>query len=255
MLKKHWRPQYSQNLFHNRQLVRQFVRKIPLCKKDTVIEIGPGKGIITQELLGKVNTVIAVEIDERLCRYLTKKFSNHQNIVLFQADFLRFPLPTSSYKIIANTPFSIEGKTARKLLDGSNPPKEAHLVVRRDIGERWVGYKKESYFSVVHKPWFDMAIRHRFKRTDFKPTTKVEAILISLVKRKTPLLKESERERYIKFVKQGFGGGRRINTNLRSILSASQLKRLSKEYNFSYNAKPTDLTLSQWLQIYRFWRW
>jgi 23S rRNA (adenine-N6)-dimethyltransferase len=254
MFRKRRRPQLSQNFFHNRQLVRQIVRKTSFGKKDTVIEIGPGKGIVTQELLKIVRAVIAVEIDGKLCRYLIKKFSNHPDVVIFKNDFLRFPLPTSEYKVITNTPFSIEGKIIRKLLDGSNPPQETHLVVRRDVGERWVGYKKESYFSIVHKPWFDMTITHRFKRTDFRPVPNVDSVLISIFKRETPLLKEFERKDYIQFVKQGFGGGRRLNTNLQPLLPASQLKRLSKKYNFSYRTKPTDLALNQWIQLFRSWK-
>lgn len=244
------RPQHSQKYFHNRQLVRKIIRKTSFGKNDIVIEIGPGKGIITQELLKTVGSVIAVEIDEKLCDHLRLQLGNNPNLKLICRDFLSFPLPDSSYKVFSNTPFSIEGEIIRKLLDGKNPPLETHLVVIKDVGERWAGHRQESLFSVTHKPWFEMAVAHRFKRADFKPEPKVDSIMISIFKRKKPLLNDSEKKRYINFIKAGFGGGRRINSNLLRFFSASQLKNLSKKYNFSYKARPSDIKFEQWLILY-----
>lgn len=251
MLSKRRRPQRSQNFLHSRQLVSQLVWKTSFGKNDTVVEIGPGRGIITQELLQVARTVIAVEIDRWLCQSLSARLTNHPGLILFQGNFLSFPLPESGYKVFANTPFSIEGKVIRKLIDGKNPPQETHLVVRKDVGERWVGHRKESYFSLVRKPWFSMEITHWFRESDFIPQPKVDAVMIKISKRETPLLNHPEQESYVQFIEQGFGGGRRINTNLRSLLSIKQLKRLGGRYGFSYQARPTELNFKQWLQLFR----
>ena len=253
MVSKWRRHQRSQNFLHDRRLVQRLFRQFHPAQNDTVLEIGPGNGIITQELLGLVRDVIAVEIDSALCQLLLQKFDRQPGLLLFNADFLTFPLPSTPYSVFANTPFAIEGELIRKLLDGENPPREAHLVVRQDAGERWVGHQKESCFSVLRKPWFDMVVSHRFKRADFQPKPRVNAILITVVKRDTPLVGESERPHYNQFIRQGFGGGRRINTNLRPFLSSSQLKGFSQEHQFSDKAKPTDLSFHQWLQLFQLW--
>jgi 23S rRNA (adenine-N6)-dimethyltransferase len=254
MFAKRRRPPRSQNFLFNRQLVKNLVRQTSFGPKDTVLEIGPGRGIITQELLALCRQVMAVEVDPKLCFFLRKKFQNAPNLILFNHDFLHFPLPFTEYKVFSNPPFSIEGKVIRKFLTGVNPPREAHLVVRQEVGERWTGYQKESFFSVRFQPWFKMKVEHRFKKSDFFPQPKVEAVLIGLFKRKAPLLKETEKKMYEFFLQQGFGGGRRMEGNLKSLFSNQRLEKLSRSLGFSCQAKPSELSFSQWLALFKNWR-
>ena len=77
MLPNRRRPLRSQHFFHNRQLVSRLVRQAQFGQTETVIEIGPGKGIITQELLTVVRIVIGVEIDQKLCQRLKRQFADN----------------------------------------------------------------------------------------------------------------------------------------------------------------------------------
>jgi len=240
----------SQNFLYNRQLVKKLIGQTSFGKNDTILEIGPGKGIITEELLKSVGRVLAVEIDPNLVDHLLKNISD-PNLIIFNDDFLDFPLPSNNYKVFSNIPFAVEGRIIRKLLDSSNPAEEIHLVVLADVGKRWVGIGKTSQFLMNYYPWFDLKIKHYFKRTDFIPKPRVDSILISITRKNHPKIPVSERQNYRQFIALGFGGGRRINTNLKNIFSTQKLNQLARKYGFRFNAKPSELISQQWLSLWQ----
>lgn len=247
--KKRRRPEYSQHFLRDRQLVKQLIGKSSIGKNDLVVEIGPGTGIITRELLRVAGNVMAVEIDPRMVQTLKQKCDDPK-LVLFEADFLQFPLPQGEYKVFANLPFATEGEIVRKLLDGASQPIEAHMIVIKDVGERWAGHRRESMFSVLRKPWFEIKVTHRFGRSDFMPKPKIDTVMMSVWKRNKPLVEMRLTREYQKFVKQGFGGGRRVDTNLRRFCSKIELNRLGRRLGFSEKAKPSDLSVKQWINLF-----
>ncbi len=250
MYKIRRRPPLSQNFLHDRQLVKRLVRQASIASQDTVIEIGPGKGIITGELLAVARQVVAVEIDPELAKLLVAKFENHHNFVLFQEDILNFPYPMTKYKVVSNLPFAIEGEIVHELLDLSNPPEDMHVVVIKDVAERWVGAMKEGQFSLLHKPWFELKITHHFSLRDFVPIPKIRSVMFQAKKRAVPLVSDERKKKYAAFIKAGFGGGRRIDQNLVKYFDRAELKKLAKMYNFSFNAQPSNLSFPQWLKLF-----
>lgn len=241
----------SQNFFHSRKLVESLLRKSSIGKQDTVLEIGPGRGIITEQLLDRAGKVIAVELDTNLYFYLRKKFFYAQrNLTLINKDILAYKLPTYPYKIFANIPFSIEGKIVRQLLTASRPPQDCYLVMRKDLAERICAIKKECQFSIFYKPWFNFEIIHSFKKTDFEPYARMETVLLRFYPKQAPLLSSIYQKQYMMFVGQGFGGGKRLKYNLRNFLSYEQCRRLSLQYNFDRNASPSELNVEQWVGIF-----
>ena len=91
----------SQNFLHNHKFVKFLVRQSSIGEKDLVLEIGPGRGIITNELLQIASQVIAIEKDTSLV------FKSHPRLNLIYGDFLEFTPPTHNYKVFSNIPFSI----------------------------------------------------------------------------------------------------------------------------------------------------
>ena len=220
----HWRrPEFSQRFLHNRQLVHQLVRQSSIGKNDLVVEIGPGKGIITQELMTVADQVIAVELDKKLYQFLCQRFSAATNLHLVHQDFLTWPLPQAPYKVFANLPFDVEGLIVRKLINAANPPQDSYLVVRKDVAERWAGISYRGQFSVSWRPWFEFCIVHKFSRQDFIPKPKVAAVLLRIKRRENPQLPWAERHNYQRFIEREFQSRRR----------------------------PSALTLNQWVKNYQ----
>lgn len=254
MLTLRRRSRLSQNFLRNRILVRELVRRSSIDSNDLVFEIGPGKGIITRELLVVGCWVIAVELDESFYHFLKRNFRNNRNLTLYHADALRIPLPREPYKVFANIPFSIEGRLIRRLLHTPNPPDDCYLVVRRSVAERLSGFHREGLFSVLHKPFYRFEIDYRFRPSDFSPATLVQPVLLRITKRAIPLITPQEWEGYRRFVTQGFQGGRRLKQNLKAVMSPSALNRITQQLGVSASFMPSELTFEQWIGLFRVWR-
>lgn len=249
---KQRRRELSQVFLHAPELVKRLIGRSSIAKSDLVIEIGSGKGVITTFLIERAKTVIAIERDPALHSRLKQQFRHRPNFELVCADFLSFRLPNEPYKVFANIPFSIEGKIVRKLIDAPNPPEDCYLVLRKEVAERLAGYPKSGLFSMIRKPWFDFEIFYRFSRNDFIPKPKVESVMLRFVKRAYPLLPEPEKVRFQQFITNIFGGGRRMRQNLRRVFNPCQIKDLIQQLKLNLDAKPSDLSLQQWISLYRY---
>lgn len=245
------RNRLSQNFLRSPELAKRLIGKSSIANSDLIIEIGPGRGVITTFLIERAKTVIAIEQDPVLYSWLTKQFRHRPNFNIIYGDFLSFQLPEESYKVFANIPFSIEGKIVRKLIDAQNPPQDCYLIMRKELAERLAGIPGNGLFAVAHKPWFDFEIFHYFKRSDFTPKPKVESVMLRFTKLPFPLLPEPEKLRFQQFITNIFGGGRRMRKNLRRVFNQCQIKYLAQQLKLNLDAKPSDLSLKQWLSLYR----
>ena len=116
----------GQNFLTSKRIVERIVMEGRVTEKDTVLEIGPGKGILTEALLDKAKKVFAVEKDDGLFEFLNEKFAEEIKIgrlELIHSDVLdlnlatsHYPLTTGNYKVIANIPYNITGEIIRKFL-------------------------------------------------------------------------------------------------------------------------------------------
>ncbi len=240
----------SQNFIYNRSLIKQLVRGSSIGSQDTVLEIGPGKGFITSELLAMAKRVIAVELDFKLVLHLDKLFGDNPKLDLYAENFLEFHLPKTHYKVFANVPFSIEGKIIRKLLESINPPDDIYIVVRKDLAERLSGLTGNNAFAMQYQPWFDFTIYHQFNKSDFIPQPSMECVMWRITKKTTPLIPFNQQASYQKFIEKGFGNGLPVKRNIRKIISSSQLHQLSGKIGFSLDINPSKLSLQQWIKIY-----
>ena len=241
---------YSQNFLRSRKLTSHLVKGSSINKNDLVLEIGPGEGIITEQLVQKAKHVIAVEIDHTLYKGLQVKFRHVRNLTLYLNNFLNFPLPKVPHKVFANVPFSIEGKIIRKLIDAKNPPEDTYLVIRTKLAYRLSGHHKENQFSVLHKPWFDFSIFHHFRQTDFIPATKVKSAVLRFKKREVPLIPWKELGNYRNFIQVGFGQGMSVAHNIRKRLGYKKSMRILYNARIDNKAKPGYLNLEQWIGLY-----
>lgn len=250
-MKKLKRILYSQNFLHSQKLVKKLIGSSSIGKNDLVLEIGPGKGVITQELIKTGKQVIAVEIDSHWYNYLQNKFSNNTNLSLYKADFLSFPLPKAPYKVFANIPFSIEGKIIRKLIDANNPPEDCYLVTMKELAYRLAAPYKENQFSVSHKPWFESSIVYNFRREDFTPFSNADASMIRFKKREIPLLNWSDKQKYQLFIEEYFKYGLPIYKTMKIKFSKNKAYRILKQVGINKDMKPSYLSFEQWIILYK----
>lgn len=192
---------YSQNFLRNPKLVKKLIRNSSIGKSDTVLEIGPGRGIITEGLLNAAGRVVAVEMDHNLYHFLKGKFKKAKNLQLYQADFLSFKLPIRPYKVFANVPFIITSDVVRKLTN-DNYMQEAYLIVQEEAAQKFIGMPydyKNSMMAMLLKPWFDIGILWRFQRFDFHPIPRVNVVMLKIKRKENLLVYPELKELYSDF--------------------------------------------------------
>jgi 23S rRNA (adenine-N6)-dimethyltransferase len=252
---QHKQKRLAQNFLKEAGVVRRLVRISKIDAADTVYEIGPGGGIITAELARRARRVIAIEKDPALVRFLRRRFRATPNTEIIQADFLDYSITTSDYKIFANIPFNLTASIVRKILWTRPAPAEAYLIMQREPARKFAGLGGETLFSVLAKPYFDVRLAARLRRTDFHPVPKVGSVMLQISRRSHALISKSDAHAYRDFVSIGFNGWKPdLRTSYKRVFSYTQWKRLSRYIGFPIDATPSQLTFDQWLSLYRMFR-
>jgi len=158
---------HAQNFLVRPALVRQIIERATLTPDDLVLEIGPGRGMLTRGLAAVCRQVLAIEKDATLAQKLAPEVRGLGNVVLFAGDFLDLPLPLTPYKVVANIPFNITAAIIAKLTESANPPENATLVLQREAADRFVGQPHQTLIALLLRPWFELSIADRLRQADF----------------------------------------------------------------------------------------
>lgn len=243
--------QLSQNFLTNSRLVASLLDRFDLGADSVVYEIGPGKGIITEQLALRFRRVIAIEKDQRLAASLMQKFGDWPNVTIHPGDFLRYPLPRNRYTVFANIPFNITAAIVTKLTTVENPPEVAYLAMQREAARMFIGKPHESLRTILLKPWFETEIVHHFQRSDFTPAPRVDVVMLRLRKRGPPLVGKMDRQLFRNFVVYLFTHWQPAGVNpLTNLFSGRQYAALERTLGIDLTARPTSFTLAQWLRLF-----
>jgi len=127
----------GQNFLFERGVVQRIVRSAGIVPGDQVVEIGPGLGILTWELLAAGASVISIELDWRLAKHLQSFFANVPQFRLIEGDALSVDLadtlPKGPYKIVANLPYSVAAAVIRRFLEAEHPPVSMTVMVQKEV--------------------------------------------------------------------------------------------------------------------------
>lgn len=246
---------YSQNFLQDSRLVASLLDRSGIERDDIVYEIGPGKGIITEQLALRYKRVIAIEKDPRLAGLLLRKFAHCPNVTIHPGDFLGYRLPRKPYKVFANIPFNITTAIVSRLTAAECPPEDAYLVMQKEAADMFLGKPCESLRALLLKPWFEIEIVHRFQRRDFTPAPRVDVVMLRLRKRGPPLVKSTDRQCFRDFVTHIFTAWQpALDAALKSIFTRQQLKYLKRELAFDLNLTPAYLPFEQWLSLFAYFK-
>lgn len=225
---------------------------------DTVLEIGPGEGALTKELLARGATVIAVEKDRRLIPFLAEKFATEiaaGTFSLQEADALdispeELGLSEGTYKLVANIPYYITGALLKKFLSEVSQPSLLVFLVQKEVAERIAREKKESILSLSVKAYGTPRYVKTVPRGAFAPAPDVDSaiLLVSPISRNNFSNREQEKE-FFTLVRAGFAQKRKLlKRNIEPVLGESTLARMQSA-GIPENARAEDVPLSQWLAL------
>ncbi len=224
---------------------------------DTVLEIGPGLGTLTSELLRRADKVIAVEFDPDLARKLPGQFPG-KNLTVVHEDILQFDLSQlpAGYKVVANVPYYITSKIVQKLMTADNKPSITVLLVQKEVAERIAARPGDmSILAISAQVYADASLGDVVPAELFTPPPKVDSQVVILKTRKQPLVAFDQEKAFFRIVKAGFSARRK---KLRSSLSGGlgiskqDTEKLLAAVGISADARAEELSITDWLSLVYF---
>ena len=222
------RPRLGQHFLQDHAVVQRHLSYANLTTKDTVLEIGPGTGVLTLPMAAQVQQVIAVELDESLYQQLQKKTPN--NVTLLQGDILQLDWKTLPpwNKVLANIPYEISSPLTFQLLQHQFDC--AVLMYQKDFAQRMVAQphtKDYSRLTVSLYYYTHCTIMEEIPPTSFSPPPKIESCLVKLVPRTTPPFTVEDETVFFDIVKQVFLHRRKTIKNALSPLIGTDANNVS----------------------------
>ena len=250
-------PQKSkgQNFLFDDNIVKKIIAAADLNAQDTVLEIGPGLGVLTDYLIKGAGQVVAVELDKKLLAHLKKRYLKVNNLKIMEGDILKLSISDLNlkpdYKIVANLPYNITSNFIRKFLESNNPPREMIIMVQKEVAKRLAAQKGEmSLLSVAAQFYAEVKILFEVSRNSFWPSPRVDSTVIKFIRKSSPT--KAEPKLFFRLVKIGFSAKRKqLQNNLVNgfHLEKDQAKAILQKSGLNEKIRPQDLELSDWLKI------
>ena len=199
----------GQHFLFERGIVQRMVRTAGIRPDDTVVEVGPGLGILTSELLRAARRVVAVELDRVLAGHLRTAFGGDPRFALIEGDVLDLAVaelvpPSIPYVVAANLPYSVGSAVLRHFLEAPHPPERLAVMLQREVAERLVARPPEmSVLGVATQFYAEGRIAFAVPPTVFIPPPTVESAVVVLDTCEPPLPPDL-RGRFFRVVNAGF---------------------------------------------------
>jgi 16S rRNA (adenine1518-N6/adenine1519-N6)-dimethyltransferase len=244
----------GQHWLKDRYILSDIADAADIHNTDTVLEIGPGLGTLTSELLRRAHDVVAVEFDSELARKLPAQFPG-KNLTVHNEDILSYDLSLipKGYIVVANVPYYITSKIVQKLLTANNKPRIIVLLVQKEVAERIAAPPGEmSILSVAAQVYAETELGIEVPREYFTPPPEVDSRVIVLKVRTESLISNVDEKLFFRIVKAGFSARRK---KLRSSLSAGlslpkeEIERRLRSVSIDPNLRAQDISIEQWLKL------
>ena len=236
----------GQNFLKDNNVVEKIVSAINYEDNNLVIEIGPGSGAMTKELLKRVDFAILYEIDTRLEKILFKELSDYVNYELIFDDFLKRNIGNdlSKYKydnlyIVANLPYYITTPIINKIVADKLPVKEMVIMIQKEVADRLSskpGSRDYGQITVFLNYFFEIEKVLTVSKNCFVPKPKVDSAVIKMKRREQKELVKDE-EFFEKIVKDSFRFKRKTIKNNLSNYDLKKIDIILNKYGFDINTR------------------
>ena len=263
----------GQHFLNSKKVLNDIISAANIQKDETVLEIGPGTGMLTRELLNAGAKIVAVEKDIRSCDLLKEKFAkeiSNGRLTLIHEDILKFDAHTldsrfrgndkrygndmqKSYAIIANIPYYITGAILEKFLENEPRPNRMVLLTQKEVAERIVAKDgKESILSISVKAFGNPRIIAKVPRGAFTPPPTVDSAILAIddISNSNFVENKVEISRFFGIVRAGFAHKRKfLIRNLGGMADLNKIKAIWDILYFNEKVRAEDLTLEQWFAL------
>jgi len=241
----------GQNFLNNKGVIKEVIGAAGISSNDFVLEIGPGTGALTQELVCKAGKVMAIEKDRRLINLLKELLAEFQNIEIIEGDALRMDLPKNrEYKAVGNLPFYLTAPLIRKCLEAENQPQLMAFIVQKEVAQRICAKPpKMNLLAVSVQVYAQCKIISYISKNSFWPKPKVDAAIIKITPFRTLV---GGRDIFFKIAKAGFLHPRKqLINNLSTGLGAGkqEIKAWLATNQISPTRRAETLSIEDWLKL------
>lgn len=242
----------GQNFLQDERALSDICDAANLTKEDTVIEIGPGLGVLTRELSERAGRVIAMELDRELAEYVRNLSLPNVTVVTGNALDIDWTVTIEGdYKVVANIPYSITSPLLRKIFHLPKRPKSIVLLIQKEVAERISakpGDRNRGYLTILTETNGTAEIIRTVKPGSFYPQPKVDSAVV----RVTPHENSTESELFWPPVEAAFRHPRQTAVNgIANTLHLPKgiVERVFEEHGLDRLARPAVLSLDQWKNV------
>ncbi len=260
----------GQNFLVDKEAVKKIIEAADLKLEDVILEVGPGLGVLTQELARKAKKVIAVEKDQNMIEILRTTLKDLRNVEVIQGDIRKIdtkyfkpntlghsPTGEAKYKVVANLPFYLAAPVIRQFLEVENPPKEMVLVVQKEVGQRICAKPPDmNILAVSVQIYAKPEIVSYISKKSFWPSPKVDSAIVKIVpaapSKKTTIVGNLDRDLFFKVVKAGFSQPRKqlINNLFKGLnLEKEKIRNWLIENNIQPIQRAETLSVENWINL------
>lgn len=243
----------GQNFLMDNNIIKKISDSVCVNEDDLIIEIGPGAGALTKELINKNCDVICFEIDKRLEEILNRIKTD--NLKIFYEDFLKIDLKEyidKKYKrlfFVGNLPYYITTAIINKIVNETNPY-QIVIMIQKEVAERFMAKPNSRDYnslSVFLQYNFDIEKVCLVSKNCFKPVPKVDSMVIKLTRNIKE--KAKDEEKFYKLIKDAFHQKRKnLKNNLKNY-NLNNIEKILKESSKDLTNRAEELTVSEFIKI------
>ncbi len=255
------RPERSkgQNFLVEEEYYDQAILAAQVTKADTVLEVGPGLGFLTEKLAKTAKKVIAVELDKKLAGILTAGFLSKsiRNVSIINEDILNFRddfFAGQNYKIVANLPYNISSIFLRKFLSSAQPPETMVLMLQKEVAERIVAQPPQmSLLALSVQFYAEAEIISLVPPTAFWPQPEVDSALIKIVRKASANQPQVDAKLFFRLLKIAYSAKRKmLKNNLANglHLPMAEVENIIVKSGHNPKIRAQELSLENWLNLF-----
>lgn len=258
----------SEKFEHKKSLGQHFLNSDYVPKKmcdaaalevgDIVLEIGPGTGVLTREILNRGAKVIAIEADIRAITTLQENFATElasQNLIIHHhdartLDLVEFGLKQGSFKVVSNIPYYLSGFLFRTILESSCQPSTLVFLIQKEVAERIARDKKESLLSLSIEVFGEPTYICTVKRGHFTPPPKIDSAIVAINNINHDKFTTFTPDLFFKIIHLGFAQKRKqLLGNLAKEFEREYLCKIFEELKLPLDLRAEDVELNTWIKL------
>jgi 16S rRNA (adenine1518-N6/adenine1519-N6)-dimethyltransferase len=248
----------GQNFLADRGVAARIVGALGPCADETIVEIGPGRGALTELLVKQAGRVVAVELDRELAPLLREKYSAYSNFTVIEADALTVDFaaaiaPAQSARVVANLPYYISTAILQHLLAQRNCLTELVLMLQREVVERITappGHRERGYLSVLVEAGAEAEHLFDVAPGAFRPAPKVWSSVARLPLRGHEAVKGCDETLFRRIVSAGFAQRRKtIGNNLKAANLFDNAAQALADAGIDSQRRAETITIAEWARL------